>query len=171
MTNINTNGIVSLDDFKAPWVKIRDKWGNLTTNQQSADVDSALANVYGVAFAGNPVTTETAKEADWLLFLLAPGGVNDWEGLALIPESFWNTISGKGIYLVMVKAHSEEQLVPMKKAAEILEVPESRIYHLALLRRIPCFLDYREKNPRKRRRVRVDLLRNHYSLVIQIQPK
>lgn len=161
--------IVTFEEFAIPWLKSLGKWGS--TESVSVDglgpVREALSSIYNVAFRGEPVSCDIAKRVDWLLMLLSPEGENDWEGLALLPESFWNTVSGKGLFRAMSMSCAEDILVPIKRAAEILDVSEQRLYHLAVLRRIPCFPDYREKNPRKRRRLRVDLLRDHYLPVIE----
>lgn len=165
-----------VDSFLIPWRRVLLKWESETgvssiDEVMKSKLHESASKVYAAAFdnPGEVPSEDVIRNAEWLLEMLAPGGGEDPESHALIPDSFWSRLAGRAIVAIM-KAGMPNVFLPMKEAAAYLGVEESRLYHLALTRRIPCYIDSHERNFRVRRRFRVDQLQTKYPIIYKAAP-
>jgi len=181
--NPNTHGskneweeYFDVDAFLIPWQRVLQKWEDGVGLQPVGvglenKLQAAAKMVYDAAFE-NPDETpseETIRSAEWLLEMLAPGGGNDPEAFALIPDSFWPKLAGRAIVSIM-KSGRKDVFLNLKDSAAYLGISETRLYHLVVTRRIPNFIDAQERNYKMRRWFRVDQLKDNYPILYKPGP-
>jgi hypothetical protein len=162
-----SNRFISIDSFLEPWlVQVKALDAALGRKDEvvleGTKLHEAATAVFDAAFT-MPAESVGGKglleKADWLLQMLSTNKERyDYSAIARIPFSFWETLAGRAIVRVM-ELEAGKDFVVAKEAALKLNISEVRLYHLAATRRIPFVLDFRENNPRRRRRFRVDQLR------------